>query len=321
MDNWLGKVARHPTGSQIIGGLTVVAIGAAVTHWWSDIVAALAGMRSWPAATCHYVGGWFTAVVTLPRYALIGWLVLVAVLGIIGGLALGTYAVRIFQKTQAVEENPTIATGQGSLNSPTLTDQDREIIKYIAHHDGVIVPVSVIRAEFGWSDLVARRFVERLEERGLLHRMASLSGRETGFKLSKSGVELGMRLGLISISPANTAQEPTTNTPGVPTRNPPKLSTLQSLVPTKEDKEIVQWIAMYGGAGIHASSMRARFSWNETVCARVANRLITSGLVRYGTGGEVPTDLGHDRLQLTSKGFDYGVKMGWLNADGTPAVE
>jgi hypothetical protein len=78
MDNWLGRISRHPTGAQIIGGLAVVAIAAAIAKWWDPIVSALGEAWYWPAALGHNVGDWFTANVTLPRYHLIGLLLLVA---------------------------------------------------------------------------------------------------------------------------------------------------------------------------------------------------------------------------------------------------
>src|SRR6266851_8708194 len=84
MDNWLGKVSRHPTGSAIIGGVVVLAVGAAVTKWWDNIVGALGSVWCCPAAIAHRVGGWFSYKVPVPRYALIGGLLLIIGLTYIG---------------------------------------------------------------------------------------------------------------------------------------------------------------------------------------------------------------------------------------------
>jgi hypothetical protein len=84
MDNWLGKVSRHPTSATIVGGLATAAIIAAVTHWWDAITFLALLAWFWVAEAFHGTGSWLWAPASIPHYVVIIWAV-VTVLVFFGG--------------------------------------------------------------------------------------------------------------------------------------------------------------------------------------------------------------------------------------------
>jgi hypothetical protein len=96
-----------------------------------------------------------------------------------------------------------------SVESPTLADEDRDILKFVVEHDGVPVPVAGIRAKFRWSRLLTDQYIDRLVSVGLIERDTAPSGTRLvdamrdvpTIKITREGVSLAIRLGLLSTAP------------------------------------------------------------------------------------------------------------------------
>jgi hypothetical protein len=204
MDNWLGKLFRHPTGSNFIGGLGVAAVlGAlgAIAKWWAQIAAAVLAIWNWLGSSAHSIAAWWSAPITLPRHSLIGWLLLVAVIGLVVGALLARWASKAVQhmQQQAMPPSKAIASSPpNSIDSATLTETDAQILAFVASYDGAIVQLATIQASFGWGHLITQRHVERLLIGGLLEH-SSMSNDifvRTGpssVRLSRQGVEMSVQ--------------------------------------------------------------------------------------------------------------------------------